>query len=241
MPSTIPSQRNRRSAHYRTKRQGGLPFPPVLLTSLRRICLGRRCSMFPYPCVFLRLAVPRMHPISTGMRQERPSPSSRPSRTCAAWLLLTALTLAGSAQAACTDPAAPAVNWRRCYMDGRDLKSAPLEGAMLREATFQRSDLTAARLAQADAYRAKFLSARMDGVVLDGARLIEADLTRAEMTGASLKEADLRNAKLVGAIMKGADLTGARLEGADLRNADLSGARWTDGRICGDASLGQCH
>lgn len=156
-------------------------------------------------------------------------------------LLVLALLSAGAVQAACTDPAAPGVNWRRCYMDGRDLKGVVLDGAMLRETTFQRSDLTGAKLAQADAYRAKFISARLAGAVLDGARLIEADLTRADLAGASLKEVDLRNAKLVGAGMKGADLTGARLEGADLRNADLSQAVWTDGRICADGSMGQCH
>ncbi|MFV3074227.1 pentapeptide repeat-containing protein [Niveispirillum fermenti] len=156
-------------------------------------------------------------------------------------LLVLALLSAGVAQAACTDPAASGVNWRRCYMDGRDLKGVALDGAMLRETTFQRSDLTGAKLPRADAYRAKFISARMAGAVLDGTRLIEADLTRADLAGASLKEADLRNAKLVGASMKGADLTGARLEGADLRNADLSQAVWTDGRTCAEGSMGQCH
>ncbi|MFY8093387.1 MAG: pentapeptide repeat-containing protein [Niveispirillum sp.] len=156
-------------------------------------------------------------------------------------LLLALVAMAGGAHAACTDPAADGVNWRRCYLDGRDLKDVSLDQAMLREATFQRSDLSGARLTHADAYRAKFLSARLDRAILDGARLIEADLTRADLTGASLKGADLRNAKLVGAIMKGADLTGARVEGADLRNADLSGARWTDGRACGEGSMGQCH
>lgn len=156
-------------------------------------------------------------------------------------LLIIMVIGAGHAIAACTDAAADNVNWRRCYMDGRDLKGVSLGQAMLREATFQRSDLSDAKLSGADAYRAKFLSARMARAVMDDTRLIEADLTRADLSGASLKGADLRNAKLVGAVMKGADLTGARLEGADLRNADLTGARWADGRVCGDGSVGQCH
>jgi len=156
--------------------------------------------------------------------------------------LLAALVIGtGGAMAACTDAAADNVNWRRCYMDGRDMKGVSLAHSMLRETTFQRSDLSGATLTGADAYRAKFLSARMEKALLDGARLIEADLTRADLTGASLKDADLRNAKLVGAIMKGADLTGAKLDGADLRNADLAGARWADGRLCGEGSVGQCH
>lgn len=156
--------------------------------------------------------------------------------------LLLAFMTPGVAQAACTDPAAADVNWRRCYVDNRDLTGVTLNGAMLREATFQRSNLTGATLAGADAYRAKFLSSTMVRSVMDRARLIEADLTRADMTGASLVGADLRNAKLVGAIMVGVDLTNVQLAGADLRNANLSGARWIDGtRICAPGSMGQCH
>lgn len=157
--------------------------------------------------------------------------------------LVLALILPGvPALAACTDPAGPEVNWRRCYMDGRNLDQVRMTGAMLREATFQRSTLAKADLTGVDAYRAKFVSARLPGVVLDQARLIEADMTRADLAGASLIGADLRNAKLVNADLRGAVLTDARLTGADLRHADLTGATWVDGtRICGEGSIGQCQ
>ncbi|MFM2041768.1 MAG: hypothetical protein RLY86_344 [Pseudomonadota bacterium] len=157
-------------------------------------------------------------------------------------LVLALILLAVPASAACTDPAEPNVNWRRCYMDSRNLDQVRLAGAMLREATFQRSSLAKADLTGVDAYRAKFVSARLPGVVLDRARLIEADMTRADLAGASLVGADLRNAKLVNTDLRGAVLTDARLTGADLRNADLTGATWVDGtRICGAGSIGQCH
>jgi uncharacterized protein YjbI with pentapeptide repeats len=148
----------------------------------------------------------------------------------------------GPAAAACTEPAAPGVSWRRCYQDGRDLIAVDLTGAELRDASFTRSTLTDAKLGQIDGFRAKFFSANLSRAVLDDARLIEADFTRADLTGASLKGADLRNAKLVGADMRGANLTGAKLEGADLRNAELESALWVDGRkICAEGSVGQCH
>jgi uncharacterized protein YjbI with pentapeptide repeats len=156
-----------------------------------------------------------------------------------------AVLLALSAQtalAACTEFPEPGVNWRRCYHDGRDLTGVNLEGAMLRDATFQRSAMKGANLSQVDGYRAKFVSATMTGVRFDHARLIEADLTRADLTGASFVETDLRNAKLVNAILRDANLTGAKVQGTDFRNADLSGATWVDGsRKCAEQSIGQCN
>jgi uncharacterized protein YjbI with pentapeptide repeats len=147
-----------------------------------------------------------------------------------------------TALAACTDAAQPGVNWRRCYLDSRELHGVNLEGAMLRDATFQRSAMKDANLSHVDGYRAKFVSTDMTGVRFDHARLIEADLTRAELTGASLVETDLRNAKLVNAILRDANLTGAKVQGTDFRNADLSGATWVDGsRKCAEQSIGQCN
>ncbi|QJE72006.1 pentapeptide repeat-containing protein [Aerophototrophica crusticola] len=167
---------------------------------------------------------------------------SRPAPRRALPIALALTLIAAPAWAACTDPAGPAVNWRRCYHDGRDLKGVDMSGAMLREATFQRSDLSGATLQKVDGYRAKFFSAKLLGTVLDESRLIEADFTRADLSGAKLRGADLRNAKMVDTILKQADLTGARLDGTDLRNADLSGATWTDGkRTCATPSVGQCN
>jgi uncharacterized protein YjbI with pentapeptide repeats len=153
------------------------------------------------------------------------------------------LALSGhTALAACTDFPEAGVNWRRCYHDGRELLGVNLEGAMLRDATFQRSAMQNANLSHVDGYRAKFVSAIMTGVRLDHARLIEADLTRADLTGASMVETDLRNAKLVNAILRDANLTGAKVQGTDFRNADLSGATWVDGnRKCAEQSIGQCN
>lgn len=161
---------------------------------------------------------------------------------CVVLALCVTIPVSTDAMAGCTDPAAPEVNWRRCYHDSRDLTGVDLSGAQLRDATFQRSHLDDGNLDGIDGFRAKFISATMTGVTLEGARLFEADLTKADLTGANLQDTDLRNAKLVNAILRGANLSGARLAGADLRNADLSGAMWVDGiRICADGSLGQCH
>ncbi|CAK0741056.1 Pentapeptide repeat family protein [uncultured Gammaproteobacteria bacterium] len=163
--------------------------------------------------------------------------------------LFLALVLAGMAVgvpspavAECTEAAAPGANWRRCFHDGRIMPRVDLTGAMLRDATFQRSDLSGSTLTNADAYRAKFVSAILNGVIFDGARLTEVDFTRADLAGASLRNADLRAARLVNADLRKANLTGARLDRADLRNAELAGAIWTDGvKVCAEGSVGQCN
>ena len=157
-------------------------------------------------------------------------------------ILALACLQAGTVLAACTDPARPGVDWRRCYADERRLPGVDLSGAKLREARFARADLRGANFSGASARRAKFISASMAKTRFDNARLTEADFTKADLTGASFRGADLRRARLFRAKLRGADLSGARMTGADLLNADLSGATWIDGKtICAEGSNGQCN
>ncbi len=150
--------------------------------------------------------------------------------------------IAAEVEAACSDPAGPGVNWRRCYQDGRDLSNVDLTGAELRDATFQRSTLNETIFDEVDAYRAKFISADIIGASFRGARLTEADFTRSDLTGTDFTDADLRNARLINTTLVEVNFTGARLGSADLRNADLSGATWIDGeRTCREGSIGQCN
>jgi len=144
--------------------------------------------------------------------------------------------------AACTDPPAAEVVWRRCLLDGRDLSGAELTRAQLRDASFQRTILREARMAGADGTDARFVSADLSDAELTGATLREADFTRAVMRGARLARADLRRARMFRADLTGADLTGAELRGADFSGAVLDGARWTDGqRVCAAGSVGTCQ
>ncbi|HAD26838.1 MAG TPA: pentapeptide repeat-containing protein, partial [Alphaproteobacteria bacterium] len=64
---------------------------------------------------------------------------------CLGLSLFTLVVLATTAaHAKCADPAAPGVDWRRCYMEGLPLAEATLPGAQLREARFNRADLARA-------------------------------------------------------------------------------------------------
>jgi uncharacterized protein YjbI with pentapeptide repeats len=150
--------------------------------------------------------------------------------------------LAGRAEAACTDAAAPGVKWRRCLLDGQDLSGVDLTKAELRDTSFKRADLGQARLDGVEAQRAKFVQANMAGASLVEANLTQADFTYADLQGATLRGASLRQARLYEAKLRGADLTGVILENADFLRADLSGALWIDGTTrCAEGSVGRCH
>ena len=159
-----------------------------------------------------------------------------------AMALATLMSVSTAAQAGCTDPPEPGVNWQRCNFDYLDLKGIDLTGARLRDGSFFRTDLSAAVMAETETLRAKFVNSILIESVFDRAQLYEADLTKADLTDASLVGTDLRRAKLYRAVLRGANLTDAQLGGADLARADLSGATWTDGkRICAEGSVGRCN
>jgi uncharacterized protein YjbI with pentapeptide repeats len=146
------------------------------------------------------------------------------------------------ANALCTDPPGPGVNWQRCNFDGLKFSGVDLTDARLRDASFFRVELSGSNLTKVDATRAKFVNADMRQAVFDAAKLFETDFTKADLTGASFTGADLRRARLFRSILRGANFAGARLGGADLTRADLSGATWTDGiRVCAEGSVGRCN
>lgn len=159
-------------------------------------------------------------------------------------VLATALALlsAAPASAACTSPSAPEVDWRRCLLDRREFPGADLTGAVLRDASMQRTDLVGAKLVRVDGQDARFVSAALRDADMTGANFRAADFTRADLRGAVLREADLRQARFFRADLRGADLTGANLAGVDLNAALLGGVRWVDGqRVCAEGSVGVCQ
>ena len=112
-----------------------------------------------------------------------------------------------AAHAACTDPAAPNVNWSGCDLSGADLSFADLSGADLTDAILYEANLMGADLSNAD---------------LTDAYLYNADLSSANLTLAIIESANLTFANL-----SGANLTSAIIELSNLSSANLSGANLT--------------
>ena len=121
------------------------------------------------------------------------------------------LSTASTAWAECSDPARPYVDWSGC-------------------------DKTGVRL-----HRVIMAEAQLRGTILIDAFLFRTDLRGADLAGADLTDAMLGMAILTNADLQGADLEGAVLRGAYLEGAKLTGAVWTDGRICGHGSVGECR
>lgn len=131
----------------------------------------------------------------------------------------------------CAAAPLPGVNWTNCALEGALLTGARLDGAVLH-------------------------STRLTRANLERAILVGADLRYADLRRADLRQADARQAAVTGVMLEGALLDGANFSSADLRyanfrsarirdtnfsGANLSRATWTDGRICGDGSIGECR
>ena len=115
---------------------------------------------------------------------------------------------------------APGVDMHNASMASMRLDGANLQGANLSHAILQLANLKGANL----------MLANMEG----------AHLHAVNLRGANLMLADLRNVSLLDADLSGANLRGANLTGALLLKARFDNATWTDGRICGVNSIGEC-
>ena len=111
-----------------------------------------------------------------------------------------------------------------------DLQNADLSGAQLSGAQLSNTNLSVANLSRAN----------LSDANLPSVRLYRANLSGANLSRAYLRSANLRDANLSDANLSRANLSGANLSYADLSGADLSGATWTDGRKCGEGSIGEC-
>ena len=167
--------------------------------------------------------------------------------------------------AACSDAAAPSVDWSGCETDKIDLQGLDLNNAVLIEASFPSAHLRNAILSNADLSGANLYNAHFSNADLTDAKLTNANLQETDFSYAVLINADLANTNLIRSYLQGADASNANLSGADLSGAnlvkvnfsnadlsgatltdakmirtDLSGAIWIDGRTCGEGSIGEC-
>jgi len=90
-------------------------------------------------------------------------------RIASLFAILLAVSTGGPAHAACSDTAAPGVDWVGCNHQGAALVEADLRGADLRDADFRDADLRRANLEGADITDADFSHADLSRTIwIDG-------------------------------------------------------------------------
>lgn len=117
------------------------------------------------------------------------------------------------------------INWSGCDKQGAWLQSVNLASANLSGTQLNKADLSNSNLSYAN---------------LTGADLTGANLRRTALVGATLYQANLKFAQLNGADLRFGDLRNASIEGVSFAGALLDNAIWTDGKICGAGSVGEC-
>jgi len=113
---------------------------------------------------------------------------------------------------------------------GVDLRDSSMSQMRLDKANLQRADLSGSIMQLVNLKEANLMMSNLEGAHLHAANLQKANLMLANLTKANFLDADL----------SGANLRGANLQGAILIQAKLTGATWTDGRVCGPGSVGEC-
>jgi uncharacterized protein YjbI with pentapeptide repeats len=156
--------------------------------------------------------------------------------------LCLSLTNASAVIAACSDPAAPLVDWSGCDKTGANLNHANLSGADLREANLSGADLDFANLTGAYLRGANLSGATLQMASLNGADLIGADLSNANLMFADINKAEINSrTNFDTANLTGADLRESGGQFAKLLRADLSYARFS-GNLdpCEPKSISYC-
>ena len=125
------------------------------------------------------------------------------------------------------------INLQGSWLNGANLKRARLQGSNLVEAYLQGTELQEAKLHGANLVEASLQEAELGGAHMHGARLGKAHLQgsileHARLYGADLVEAKLQAAYLQRAQLQGASLMEAGLQGADLSFAHLGGIHYQD-------------
>jgi len=130
----------------------------------------------------------------------------------------------------CSAPLEPSVNWSGCNKQGEMFRGRNLRRVILRNASLQQSDFSAAQMQ----------GANLSYADLSQSILISAQLQNTNFKGANLRQANLKDADLSNADFSYAELVGSHLQGANLKQAVFDHAIWVNGETCLPGSIGAC-
>jgi len=118
------------------------------------------------------------------------------------------------------------VDFSKAKFCGSNLRNAIIRRAILKEAQFQKSNLSYADLREAQIENTDFGDAILKGATMENLDLRGAILTGSNLSQANLQMSDLSNVNLNKCDLSGANLVGATLIGVDLRNVIIENANF---------------
>lgn len=157
-----------------------------------------------------------------------------------------------SAHAACTDTAAPSVNWENCrkrnlIMDSfnfsganftkADLSASDLRNSTLAKAIFFKTNLVRASLSGSNAEEANFESVVASRTDFSKGNYKNANFVKAEISRSNFSNSDLENAKMSKADFSRVNFINANLKGVNLAYSNISRANLTGASIDENFSL----
>nr|WP_245153633.1 pentapeptide repeat-containing protein [Chlorobaculum sp. 24CR] len=119
-------------------------------------------------------------------------------------------------------------NFENAILCGADLRNTELQGANFRQAWLLSADLSKAQLRGAN-----LLGANLQGAALFETQLNSSGLLHTQLQGAYLRFAQLRGANLFNAQLQSANLGAVQLQSADLTEANLQGTYLSDAQLQG--------
>ena len=160
-------------------------------------------------------------------------------------IIIFLLILPNIAKAACDDALGDGVDYTNCrFSDGQDLQGSYLPNSNLSftgfiQVNFDKSIMMNSILAYGTFSESSFVRTNLyesnQGANFEKSNFTSSNLTRANFTGATLIEANFQYSNLIEADFTSANILNANFEGANLNNAV-----WTDGKKCGQNSIGVC-
>ena len=133
-----------------------------------------------------------------------------------------------SAHAACTDTAAPFVDWENCRKRNLIMDSFDFSGS-----NFTKSDLSASDLRNSNLTKAKFVKTNLVRASLSGSNAQEANFEGVVASRTDFSKGNYKNASFLKAEISRSNFSNSNLENANMSKADLSRVNFFNANLKG--------
>ena len=133
-----------------------------------------------------------------------------------------------SAHAACTDTAAPSVDWENCRKRNLIMDNFDFSGS-----NFTKSDLSASDLRNSNLTKARFIKTNLVRASLSGSNAQEANFEGVVASRTDFSKGNYKNASFLKAEISRSNFSNSNLENADMSKADFSRVNFFNSNLKG--------